>query len=76
MVYDIIPDRWFCIGECTRNIAVENPDGTHRPGKTTERFLTFKLPWRWRVWSINQDAVVVGFPRFVLRFRTGWVVDQ
>lgn len=74
IVYDVIPDRWFLVGQCKRQTTLLHSDGSRSPHQGVEHFLTFKLPWKRRMYSISTDDFIRAHPRFVMRFRCGWCV--
>ena len=77
MVYDIIPDRWWPqAGKCVRRGIAYKDDGTLILASGVEYFLTFKLPWKRKLYAINLDEEIVGHPRFVLRFLPGWTINK
>lgn len=73
-VQQTIPDRWFAIGKCVRQTTTRQTDGSRLPSQTEEWFLTFKLPWKRRMYSISMDEFISGHPRFIVRFKFGWVL--
>jgi hypothetical protein len=41
-----------------------------------EFVITFRLPWRRRMYEINTDQIVLGYPRVSLRLRWGVTCDR
>jgi hypothetical protein len=70
--YETIPDKWLLVGRCVRNTTLLEPSGVRIPWKTPEYFVTFKLPWKRRLYAINLDEELLTNPRFIFRFKWGW----
>jgi hypothetical protein len=76
MIHEVIPDQWLGFGRCVRRNYYELPDERIEPSHIDEFYFQIKFPWKRRLYSINQDDVVVGHPVFILRFKPGWIISD
>jgi hypothetical protein len=75
-IWDSIPcDRWIQWGRCVRHTVCRQLDGTLTPAKTTESFLTIRLPWKVTRFSISTDEEIRGWSRVHIRFSHAMTVD-
>jgi hypothetical protein len=56
----LLPTRWFWMGRTER----------------WEWAVTFRLPWRRKMYDLSRDAMVIGYPRVGLRIRWGCSIDR
>jgi len=76
MIWQSIPaDRWIRWGKAVRRGVYEKCDGTLSRADTWEYFITIRLPWKISGYTINNDAVLCGWYRIIIRFKPGSTIE-